>query len=47
MLARKANKTDVIAGVDLTGANADITDFMIELSQKRYAKVKNFCRNPS
>ncbi len=43
MLARKANKTDVIAGVDLTGANADITDFMIELSQKKgMQKSKSF-----
>ena len=43
MLARKANKSDVIAGIDLTGENKDVANFMIDLSQRKgMQKSKNF-----
>jgi N-acetylmuramoyl-L-alanine amidase len=43
MLANKANKSDVIAGIDLTGENASVTDLMIDLSQKKgMQKSKDF-----
>ncbi|MBL6785773.1 MAG: N-acetylmuramoyl-L-alanine amidase [Rickettsiales bacterium] len=42
-LARKENKSDVIAGIDLTGENSALTDFMIDMSQKKgMQKSKTF-----
>lgn len=33
-LAKKENKSDVIAGIDLTGYNSEVKDFLINLSQE-------------